>query len=88
MDGGREGGREDEDEDEDEDADEDDEEEYSPCHLPPPPGTHRDTLLSRLQDRGSRGKLYRRLILAPTSPYRPQDKFIYQVLCGESEFRG
>ena len=47
-----------------------------------------NTVLSRLQDRGSRGKFDRRLILAPRSPYRPQDKFIYQVLCGESEFRG
>ena len=47
-----------------------------------------EELLSRLQDRGSRGKLYRRLIVAPRSPYRPQEKFIYQVLCVESEFRG
>ena len=45
-------------------------------------------LLSRLPDRGSRGKFSRRLILAPRSPYRPQDKFIYQVQCVESEFRG
>ena len=51
-------------------------------------GVNWSEILSRLPDRGSRGKLSRRLILAPRSPYRPQDQFIYQVKCVESEFRG